>query len=488
MLSVNTNAGAMQALQVLNNTNKNLNEVQSRISTGQKVSNAKDSAAVWAVASTMNSDKSGFTALKDNLSVAESAVSVARGSAESITSLLDEMKTKIVAAQDGNIDRDKLQNDLKELREQIKGVAGASQFNGANYLKGTGEVKVLASLDRDASSVGTSYITFEKQNLVVGEAAASKVKVVEAGATAVSAKASIVDLGITLDPTNASNGELSLKIGGVATTTTIDLGAINTLASAASVIQTALQTDFGSGVTVTVTDGKIRLNDANGRGITEVTEATAGLGQFNLDTVTKISDGNTDASAVASKSEISIDAYKVGGTSYTAGDFQTLTMTRSDGSTVESDVSAAANMSAVATQLQTDLGAGNTVTWDVNQGKLSITDADGRGINLKMEGNKAGKLSALETLDVTTQSGAEKALQDIETMMQSSIDSAAAFGSTQKRLGIQKEFMSKLTDAMTSGVGALVDADLTAESARMQALQTQQQLGAQALSMANQAP
>ena len=49
-------------------------------------------------------------------------------------------------------------------------------------------------------------------------------------------------------------------------------------------------------------------------------------------------------------------------------------------------------------------------------------------------------------------------------------------------------FVSKLTDVLTTGVGNLVDADLAKESARLQALQVQQQLGAQALSIANQAP
>ena len=62
------------------------------------------------------------------------------------------------------------------------------------------------------------------------------------------------------------------------------------------------------------------------------------------------------------------------------------------------------------------------------------------------------------------------------------------FGTAGKRIDLQKDFLSKLTDTLTAGVGALVDADMSAEAARLQALQVQQQLGAQALNIANSAP
>lgn len=87
--------------------------------------------------------------------------------------------------------------------------------------------------------------------------------------------------------------------------------------------------------------------------------------------------------------------------------------------------------------------------------------------------------------DVTT---AATALGEIETFIQTAIDGAAALGASAARVSDQNDFVSKLTDAMKSGIGALVDTDMEAASARLQALQTQQQLGVQALSIANQAP
>ncbi|MEH6644350.1 flagellin N-terminal helical domain-containing protein [Sulfitobacter sp.] len=77
---------------------------------------------------------------------------------------------------------------------------------------------------------------------------------------------------------------------------------------------------------------------------------------------------------------------------------------------------------------------------------------------------------------------------ELETMLTAAITGAAALGTSAKRLDDQSNFISKLSDSLTSGVGALVDTDMEAASAKLQALQTQQQLGVQALSIANQAP
>lgn len=87
--------------------------------------------------------------------------------------------------------------------------------------------------------------------------------------------------------------------------------------------------------------------------------------------------------------------------------------------------------------------------------------------------------------DVTT---AATALADIEAFLVTATNGAADLGASAAQIKGQNEFISKLTDAMKSGIGSLVDADMEEASARLQALQTQQQLGVQALSIANQAP
>ncbi|HOZ32824.1 MAG TPA: flagellin, partial [Tabrizicola sp.] len=97
-----------------------------------------------------------------------------------------------------------------------------------------------------------------------------------------------------------------------------------------------------------------------------------------------------------------------------------------------------------------------------------------------------GGLSALNTIDVVNQPAS--ALSAIEGMLQTSIDAAASFGSSQKRIDIQNEFVGNLTDSLKTGIGVMIDTNMEEASARLQALQVQQQLATQALSIANQQP
>ena len=89
---------------------------------------------------------------------------------------------------------------------------------------------------------------------------------------------------------------------------------------------------------------------------------------------------------------------------------------------------------------------------------------------------------------ITDRATALTAIEEIEALIDIAVAGAAALGSASKRIEDQSNFVSKLADSLKVGIGALVDADMEEASARLQALQTQQQLGIQALSIANQAP
>ena len=91
----------------------------------------------------------------------------------------------------------------------------------------------------------------------------------------------------------------------------------------------------------------------------------------------------------------------------------------------------------------------------------------------------------LTDIDVSDSTQAEASIVNIEAHIQTAVDGAAALGASSKRITDQSGFVTKVMDAMKSGIGSLVDADMEAASARLQALQTQQQLGVQALSIAN---
>jgi len=122
---------------------------------------------------------------------------------------------------------------------------------------------------------------------------------------------------------------------------------------------------------------------------------------------------------------------------------------------------------------------------------LTITNTSGATLSLASSsltgGTAGGGLAALAGINVeTSDASASSALTAIEGLLTVAVNAAAALGSSQKRIENQGDFMITLVDSITSGVGSLTDADMEAASAKLQALQVQQQLGTQALSIANQ--
>jgi len=404
--SILTNNSAMVALDTLRSINKDLATVQNEISTGKKVSSAKDNASIWAISTVMSTDVESFKTISDSLNLGSSTVGVARSAAEAVTENLQDIKNLIVASQQGNVDRSKIQTDIDELTKGIQTIVGAAQFNGLNLLDGssTADVDFLASLDRSSGgSVAASFISVERQDLSLST----------------SATAATFGAG--------ANADMTIINSGVNSGTATAAGAAGTL-----------------DVTIeSVADGysyRILLNDS---------ATNNSLGQRTFEYVANADDS---ASSVAANlaNQISTFFSATGETNYS--------VSRADGTITIANASAAA---------------------------LAVTATATTG---GTAGTTTGGLGNLATVDVTTDAGATSALTAIEGLLQTSIDAAAALGSSQKRIESQGEFVNTLVDAMTSGIGGLVDADMEAASAKLQALQVQSQLGVQALSIANQAP
>jgi len=133
-------------------------DVQSQISTGKKISSSTDNAAIWSIATVMESDVKSFGQVSDSLNLGSATVGVARSASEQVTGLLQEAKALIVGANDPSVsdnDRSKYQTDLTELTGTIGAIVDSASFNGQNLLKGFGTVDILASLNRDASGTVT---------------------------------------------------------------------------------------------------------------------------------------------------------------------------------------------------------------------------------------------------------------------------------------------------------------------------------------------
>jgi flagellin len=166
MNSVNTNVGAMVALQNLNQTNSDLQVAQSRINTGLKVASAKDNGAIWAIAQNQRSTSGALNAVKDSLQRGVSTVDVALAAGETISDMLLQMKQKALAASDTTLDansRTALNDDFKSLRDQIQKAVDNAEFNGGNMLK-SGGTTIMALANAD----GTQQITVAAQDLSLG--------------------------------------------------------------------------------------------------------------------------------------------------------------------------------------------------------------------------------------------------------------------------------------------------------------------------------
>ena len=164
--SVNTNAGAMIALQNLNSTNNELNSIQTRINTGLKVGSAKDNGATWAIAQNQRATSLSLNAVKDSLQRSQSTIDVAIAGGETVSDLLVQMKEKALAASETTLDttsRNALNDDFVSLRDQIAKAVSNAEFNGANLIKSGG-----TAVGALANASGSSTITVAAQDLSLG--------------------------------------------------------------------------------------------------------------------------------------------------------------------------------------------------------------------------------------------------------------------------------------------------------------------------------
>jgi flagellin len=382
MSSLLTNASAMTALQTLAQINKDLASTQSRVATGQKVSQASDNAAYWSIATTMRSDNAALGAVQEALGLGGAKVDTAYAGMEQAIEYVDEIKKKLITAKEPSADRAKLQEDISQLQDQLRGIAESATFSGENWLQaditaGGGSVtkSVVSSFVRDSSgSITVTKIDYSLDSTTV---------LYDTGG----------DTGL-LDSTTAIEGAavtLQINVAGVVTSFTV----------ASFTTDDVIIAGAGS----TVFDGSY----AN--------------------------DGTNDYVKVADD-----------------------TWVRAVDQTGVPDQEVAFEDSA------------NNL-WAVDTANVA-----------------AATTSSIDTLTIslgTTMAQIDGMLQMVDDALSAVTSAAATLGSVKSRIDLQNDFISKLTDSLDRGIGRLVDADMEEESARLSALQVQQQLGIQALSIAN---
>ena len=514
MASILTNTSAMVALQNLRTINANLTETQNQIATGKKIATAKDNSAIWAVSKVLESDVSAFKAISDSLNLGDATVAVARQASETVADLLTEMKGNIVSAQEENVDRSKIQADIDAKIQQINSIVEAASFNGLNLVKGTDDVNILGSLQRDSSgAVSAQDITITRQDLTtfsgtngVGSAgstdlsgqiqdgtgsaftsatvgATGNTAVIEFNQTAgwdATDVASVTINGQTVSYTStaADTNDQTVRDALLSSLQALDLEDITFEATGTDQITITSARSFED-VEITVAD---QANSGTGDGNAYIFSVN-GVATGNTTTESGTVDQRAEEIFFAGGSVSEGNSYQVslGGTAYfyTAGKGETFEDVANGLKTAVD----AAEIDGITTKVAIDATTGQvSLKFDNSGTDVTLTTAAGTG------GEASGGLFGLDSLSVLDNQSASDALEQIDVLLNNALDAAAAFGSDQSRIDLQSSFLSKLTDSLKAGIGSLVDADLEAASARLQALQVQQQLGIQSLSIANQAP
>ena len=174
--SINTNRGALVALQTLNATNKSLETTQNRVNTGMKVSSAKDNGAIFAIATSQRAEMGAQDAVKQSLQRGQSIVDVALSAGETVVEALTELKSLAVAIQDaaaGSSSETKLIADFEAIVKEIHSSMAGANFDGVNLYKETAagapiQVSTNTSTGKFVLKAAAADALAEDTNLIFG--------------------------------------------------------------------------------------------------------------------------------------------------------------------------------------------------------------------------------------------------------------------------------------------------------------------------------
>ena len=453
MTSILTNAAALSALSSLNNTQLQLSKTQAQISSGLAVANSSDNAAYWSIGQTMSAQAAGLKAVNQGLSLTMSIANVTADALVSIKSSLDRIQRDVVASGQSGMDLSAVQSDISAQQQSILAIANSASFNGVNWLINR------TSTSDSYTVVGTSSVSLAD----LGSIALNQ----DPGATS-------VYHSIQTETHSTSEGGLSASTTTIKDTTVTKIDNSDGTFYAPPPVVTETTSSSSDGLNV-------------GRAVIPMSVSASGLitSSFSLAPLALFSDntGTTTTSTTVSypgappittteSSSYTINTNSYDGYSISAPGIldETIALTR-----VGPVTAASQSTQPPSQQFVFDPATGGNV--------LQISPGPSNGSSATTQFIQESIL----TLSVVGTSAADRALmgQAIQSSIRGLITASTAVGALQNQISNQQLFNSSLSDALTSGVGSLVDADMNVASTRLQALQTQQQLGIQALSMAN---
>lgn len=424
MTSILTNTASMIALQTLKSINKDLGTVQEQVSSGKKVGSAKDDAATWAISKVMESDVTSFKKIAEGLSVGASTVAVARQASETVVKFLDQMKGKIVQAQAAGQGQDKVKLQA-DIDSLVEQIKGVV---GAAQFNGVNLI--------NGSSGDVKFLAALNRS-ANGNISSSLIQVERQNLSIGSPADSLALFGTSVGAGSAPSRDAIISY------------ALNGGSSTANIGATPTRVEVNTTENIEMTIASV----ANKQGYSIKFEGVKDNGTDIANTFVYVADDKDSTSSVARGLQVQIENF----------------LAANGVSSNKYTVTAVDNKLKIVNNTSVDMH----VTVDA-----STNGTVGTG----------GTLAGLNNIDVTSPSGATAALAAVDGFIKYVASAAAAFGTAENQLTTQNEFVGKLITSLQTGIGAMIDADMEEASARLQALQTQQQLGIQSLAIANQAP
>ncbi|MBF9195862.1 flagellin [Microvirga terrestris] len=508
MSSINTNLSAITALQSLKATQTAMNKNQNQISTGLRVGEASHNASYWSISTKMKSDNGALGAVKDSLKQSKEMINTFSGAMEKSLGFLNTMKTKLAAGSNPGADLKAIQTELKSSIEGLKSIAASATFNGQNWLKADGEtVKLVTSYDGQAKELKFLDIDTSKINLFAKTTGGADIL-----GTAGTSGVAVDDIDIS-DAAQASTLSFTLKTG------------------------TFGGTGVGTGTSTVTAGDVIRFSVGTGNEQTFVVDKTMNDMDDLVEAINKDSTLNTlvEARKVTAREEVTTGVFKevdrlvlsskVDGSNVVGGYYNGVaapkTTTAAAVGTAGAqtfDFSAAGSLPAAGSVIRFRVEGGEEKSYTVAGGDTtatilaaSLNTAWGAGsvseaanvITFAAPAPGAGVMGKnvqVSMTAATSEEGAVKAtaakagsgtsvanaLKSVDEAINKITEGMSMLGANKALIESQEDFIGVLSDSLTAGVSAFVDADMNEVSTRNQALQTQQQLGVQALSMANQ--
>lgn len=549
MTSIITNTGAIVALNTLRGIDSDLYGTQRQVSSGYRVATAQDNAAYWSISTTMRSDAKVLSVVADSLGLGTATAQVAYTGMNAVIDVLSDFKAKLVAAKEPGVDRQKVQVELDQLKQQVLGITTSSTFSGENWLNTKvddmeeeegrtrslisgytgGEAPVLQTLDVDLSktsllNVSGKGILQSDDDAAMGTLGGLVPPPSGSGSWGVNYP---FPGGVTFSPSDSIRFDLTLdSVNGSTGGTypvTIDFDTINDalnrndgLINSPFNFQTVMDAAFeaagapaftASGGNIYNDIGYLRIWSAGVAGETannvEISNVVSSLPAGNtlgLDQPPTSAWGENYASgsfAFREPFQLSEDDYLSFDLQINANAATSFTITQADVNaalgTVNGEVMSGEDMARV---LESKLGseglhfggATSSVSMSIDPALHPETGSHSRFAFSNVEGTLTSASFDFMDIDITGTSAIEMFIVGVDKMFKKAVTGASELGAIESRLSMQLDFTKNLGDFIDSGVGRLVDADMDEVSSRLKALQTQQQLANQSLSVANANP